>query len=289
MVPMCPASRRSSCSLLSALLLAASAARAEPPRAPPREPAVAPSDDQAELLAERAKLLFREGEFRQALPLVQRAYALTQSPRFLFNLGVLYHKLSECVPAREHFELYLQRDQTGAARQQTLSALQELRERCPEAPPAAALPQPDIVRGLPAPGPSETSVHLPDASADAARPRHEPAERSGGPAASALLLIGMGAAAGIGAALSLAAQGRAQSDIDALGRRARAEGSAWDAFEDRRRDLVGDARLHRGLSIGLGLASLALVGAGATLWIVESEEGSSVRASGAVIGYGGRF
>lgn len=283
-----PAFRRSSCSLFSALLLAASAARAEPPRASPVEPG-SPPDAQAELLLERAKSLFREGEYRQALPLVQRAYALTESPRFLFNLGVLYHKLSECVPARDHFQLYLERDRTGAARQQTLAALQELRERCPEAPPDAALAAPAAVPRAAALPSSETSARWREAATGAARPRYEPAERSAAPGVDTLVLIGLGAAAGVGAVLSVAAQSRAQSDIDALGRRAGAEGGPWDAFEARRRDLVADARLQRGLAIGLGLASLTLVGAGATMWIVESAEASSLRASGAVVGYGGRF
>jgi hypothetical protein len=87
----------------------------------------------------------------------------------------------------------------------------------------------------------------------------------------------------------MAAQSSAQDDIDALGARAVREGEAWDQLEPERRELAANARLYRGLSIGLGAACLALFGVGATVWIMDEGDGSSVRTGGAGVGYRGQF
>jgi tetratricopeptide (TPR) repeat protein len=270
----------------SMALLAAGAARADPLPTESATTDVGLPREQAEALLERAKALFRAGEFRQALPLVERAYALTESPRFLFNLGVLHHKLSECVPAREHFERYLERDPAGVARAEALAALEELRARCP-APPTDFVPAP--------PAPSRTPEHSvptpPTAWSEASAPGHSVESRapSWAPGSNALLLMGLGTAVGVGAVVALAAQGRAEDDIDDLGSQVAREGITWDELEGRRRELASNARLYRGLSLGLSAACLALVGAGATVWIVEVADGSNPRPGAAGIAYRGRF
>jgi tetratricopeptide (TPR) repeat protein len=231
-------------------------------------------------LLERAKAHFRAGRYREALPLVERAYALTGAPRALFNLGVLHHKLSECEPAREYFELYLQREPASTVRPQVLVALQELRARCPAGGSAGAAP---------APAEGANGSH-PMLQRKRQHPRlpAQPLEPDW-TSSSALILLGSGAAAGVGMMVSLAAQNHTQRAIDALGSRAARQEGTWDSFEGRRRDLSANARLYRGFAIGFGAACVALVGAGATVWIVETGNGPRRGLPAAGIGYSGLF
>lgn len=235
---------------------------------------------QAEGLLEQAKELFRNGEYRAALPLIERAYALTNAPRFLFNLGTLHHKLSECVPARDYFEQYLQRDPSGDGSAAALSALEELRARCP----AQATAAPASLALVPA-----TTEVAPVLAPVGAPPAAEPLERSWAPSSRAAVLLGIGAAAGIGALASLVARGHAQSEIDALGPLVARQGDTWDAHEARRHELASNARLYRGLSLGLGVACAAFVGAGTTVWILEARERDSARSLAAGVTYRARF
>lgn len=294
---------------LSIGLLAAGVARAEP-AGPEASAAVAPEPGaanaspealrEADALLERAKVHFRAGQYREALPLVERALALTGAPRFLFNLGVLHHKLSECVPARDYFERYLERDAMGAARQQTLDALAELNAHCPrqavgervgrgepsEATPVAPTPARSVSVVSALVQPAEPASTPPPSNESGAGPARE----SGwAPPPSAVVLMGLGAAAGVGAVVALVMQGRAQSDLDALGSSATGEQVTWDAFEAERQALSANARQYRNLSIGLGAASVALLGAGATVWVVEANDAARPRAAGLGVAYFGRF
>lgn len=232
---------------------------------------------EAELLTERAKQLFREARFSEAVPLLERAYALTRAPRQLFNLGVLHHKLSECNPAREYFERYLTEDPEGTARADAQRALEELYAHCPA---------PDLVPSLPAASPEgfDTSA-LPERTvAEAPQPARAPvpardwAGRSSGPGAPALVLLGSGAAAGVAALLSVGMQNRAQHNLDALRTRASA-GGTWDAYEPERRALDSDAHLYHGLSIAFGLGFAALAGTGGALWVWNAEPQDSIEVS----------
>ena len=265
-----------------AFLLCIRVARAEPSPASTETGSAETADPQgqAEALLEQAKELFRKGQYREALPLIESAPELTQAPRFLFNLGALHHKLSECVPARDYFEQYLQQDPAGEGRAAALSALEELRARCPAqvtVAPAALAVVPAAALLPPVPLPVE------------APPPREPLERSWAPSPRAAVLLGIGAAAGIGALASLAARGHAQSELDALGAQVARQGDTWDAHEARRHELAANARLYRGLSLGLGVACAAFVGAGTTVWIVEAEQAAGERSLGAGVTYRGRF
>jgi hypothetical protein len=206
---------------------------------------------------------------------------LTQAPRFLFNLGALHHKLSECAPAREYFEQYLQQEPAGEGRAAALSALEELRERCPAQAAAVA---PASLALAPAPA-AVAPVLAPVRNA----PAPEPLERSWAPSPRAAVLLGIGAAAGIGALASLAAHGHAQSELDTLGAQVARQGENWDAHEARRSELAANARLYRGLSIGLGAACAAFVGGGTTVWILEAQGGAGARSLAAGVTYRARF
>jgi hypothetical protein len=254
---------------------------------------------EADALLERAKAHFRAGEYRRSLPLVERALALSDSPRFLFNLGVLHHKLSECVPAREYFQRYLERDAAGAAREQTLAALRELNAHCPAEEPetqraAAPMASPTATFRSAAPAsispsasalPREVALTLPGG---AELPPPPPPKLSVAPPPTALVLLGLGAAAGVASVVTVALQNAAQSDIDALASRAAEEGLPWDVYEGERHASSADARLYRGLAIGLGAACTALVGAGATVWILDANQ-SSLETTGVGVGYASRF
>jgi hypothetical protein len=245
------------------------------------------AESEAMTLLARAKELFRGGEYRRAVPLLERAYALTDSPRFSFNLGVLHHKLSECEPARLYFERYLLEDPAGEARAQAMSALQELNAHCPASETHARS------GGLPASAAPPKSVDThPDVSS---RPLAADAEERGGgailrgPGTAAWVLMGVGAAAGVAAVISAAKQASAQNEIDDLGSRATRDATPWDQLEAERQSSSDRAKLYRALSIGLGVACASLVGTGATLWVLEDGEGPGPGSAALELGYRGRF
>ena len=67
-----------------AFLLSIRVARAEPSPASTETGSAETADPQgqAEALLEQAKELFRKGQYREALPLIESAHELTQAPRF---------------------------------------------------------------------------------------------------------------------------------------------------------------------------------------------------------------
>jgi len=81
--------------LVLGLVLAASAARAEDPKAQAR----------AKLVEGSEKL--KQGEYTQALTLFKEAYALVPSPKIFYNFGIAYSNLGRATDAVEAFERFL--------------------------------------------------------------------------------------------------------------------------------------------------------------------------------------
>jgi hypothetical protein len=253
--------------------------------------AQAPSSDAesvASALLGDAKDLFQQGRFGDALPLLERAYALTGTPRYLFNLGVIHHKLSQCQPARNYFERYLLEDPAGSAQAEAKWALRELYLHCPESPgdeSAAQARSPSPARRHPQPARGPTTAAPPRAGIAPSD------ERLALPSQRALILLGAGAAVGVAALVSVGLQNRAQNDIDALRARAAREGEVWDSYESQRTSLSGNAHLYRGMSIVLGIGSAVLAGSGATFWILDAPTPDTVNGYALTPGfsYSGRF
>jgi tetratricopeptide (TPR) repeat protein len=273
-----------------AQVLEAQAAEAPAEAQVPEEPTDA--EREAERLLEQARELFGRARFREALPLLERAHELSRSPRYLFNLGVLHHKLSDCEPAREYFERYLAEDPEGSARGEANWALQELYAHCPvarvpadPAPSGGVPPEPQLAL----PAASEGAVAA--AAAPALVPSSRSTESGAHPSPRAWVFLGVGAAVGLGAVVSAGLQSRAQHDIDALHEQASRGDEAWDPYEAERASLSENARTYRRLSILLGIGCGVLVGTGTAFWILDSRSDSSIDVTLTTPGlsYRGRF
>jgi tetratricopeptide (TPR) repeat protein len=248
---------------------------------------------EAEALVEQARELFREARFQEALPLLERAYELSRAPRYLFNLGAVHHKLSQCEPAREYYERYLAEDPRGSARSAASWALQELYAHCPGArSPANPAPAsaPESVQPTRLPATSERAAQV-DAAQRKSGSAAVPRDRSALPSPRALVLLGTGAALGVAALVSSGLQSRAQHDVDALRARAVQGDETWDSYEADRASRSEDAHTYRRMSILLGVGFGVLAGTGTAFWILDSSSDSSLDVSITTPGvsYRGRF
>jgi tetratricopeptide (TPR) repeat protein len=249
--------------VFAALLAGASIASAEPsdpeppatavPEAPIAEPppVVAPADANAQAgeLLEQAKQHFARGEYGAAVPLLERAYALTRSPRYLLNLGIAHHYLNECEAALGYYQRYLQSDPQGQWRAQAMTAVDQLSPICA---PAAASPAPAASLAKAAP------LDQPPAAADA-QPRS-------GERVAAWVLLGAGAASLAASIVFTAEALGARSDRQDL-QRSVPPGQPWDDFAGRQRDTELDQEFRRDQTVAWVLAgsSVVLFGTGAVL------------------------
>jgi tetratricopeptide (TPR) repeat protein len=135
--------RRKLTSLLGAtlcLVLAVSPVAAdEPPdgvtgnHAAPADPAGSAAEarkQQAVGLLVRARVHYANGDFDAAIVLLERAYELTGSSRYVFNLGAAHHGAGHCEIARSYYEEYLNREPRGSERGAAAAALEELYSKC---------------------------------------------------------------------------------------------------------------------------------------------------------------
>lgn len=87
-------------------------------------------EQQALGLLARARVLYADGDFDAAIVLLERAYELAGSSRYVFNLGAAHHGAGHCELARGYYEEYLRREPRGSERAAASTALEEIYSNC---------------------------------------------------------------------------------------------------------------------------------------------------------------
>lgn len=254
-----------------------------------------PTAERVEALRIEADREFSAGNHRAALDSLLEGYRLSRDPRFVFNLGVTYHWLGECELARDSYARYLRESANGPHRDKAARALEALAPVCGRAPASQAAPSlaPQSVAPL---APQAVAPLAPQAApsltpqAPPMAPRIGPAPQPSAPMAApepdntwAWSLISAGGVALASAGVTGVLWHEARSDYRDLVARASRGGQAWDACCAARAARL-DARTvrYRALSVGLGVGSLALLGAGAVLWRSSASAELSVAAGDGV-------
>jgi len=248
--------------------------------------------DRARSLVAEADRLFRAGDAAGSIPLLVRAYALGGWAGCLLNLAMANHALSNCEVASDYYERYLMADPYTDRLEEVMGALGEL-----DACGSSRWTPPGLPSAVESPSGSLPSDTIRPLSSAAVQPLADP---SGAPAPAvplpsaphspepshrvlAVSLLGVGAAAGIAAAVFTLASQRKESEAG--------EFSTFGADDPRAR-AIHDAGVHYNeLAWGLGIGAVALLGAGTTLWILGNPADSSVGVGLAFpsIRYQGRF
>jgi hypothetical protein len=282
-------------------VLAARTSLAERPPAPAPEPseehAAAPSAGSSagasvdvDAWFREASVRFEAGDFAGALPLLERACATSAFPGCALNLGAVHHALRHCPEARHYYESYLRDEPAGERATEARAALTELEPHCKSsaaafdlaastspgastAAPASSPAAPHVVNavgagastavGGSAPTPAPVTAAPADASriesaADALDPSQESATRYRPVAASMLIL---GGAAG----LTTIYLGVRLADANSEFRKHRNT-----AFDDEQQARLDRTRQYRALTVGSGVASALLLGAGGVVWWLGS-------------------
>jgi tetratricopeptide (TPR) repeat protein len=216
-------------------------------------------------LRDEALALFEEQRYAEALPLLERAQALSAAPRHLFNLATAHHWLGHCASARHYFERYLRAEPDGAGADEARAALDELYQRCgseeanaaPLAPPAPVDPSP----------PREPPVVVVAPAARVAAPARETN-------ALAWSLIGVGAALGVASVSSLVLVQRAEHDVEQRARRAPEDGWTPEA-----RALMKNGDRYATLAAAFGVSAVACAGAGVLLQLLAPSDSETISVS----------
>lgn len=266
------------------------------------------AEERALALRERGRELVLAKDYAGAVPLFEEAYALTGAPRYLFNLGMAHHWLFHCELARGYFEEYVRRDPEGEGRSQADSALEELYAQCGHAPAGESVPGIGTASsGYPSTQ-SADGVHSPAPAADATSmkparliPRPDTDAAGGSGRRSAVwLLWGAGGAAALAGITSGLLMLRTERDLDAL-RSLPSETelsrssvrSSWTEVAEREEDaLMANGKRYETMMLAFGLGSLALIGAGVTLRLMDDDGGVAFAVSpdgGPSLSYRGAF
>jgi hypothetical protein len=245
-------------------------------------PSLQPRQDEAEeraaRLLQQAKERFAEGDYQSSVSLLEEAYALTHSPRFLMNLGVAHHYLNECETALGYYRQYLQADPRGDLRAEATAAVERLEPICGgKSEPRAA-----DVGAAPNPPPAPVALSHSPAQPSAAALFHPPpptrvGERAPWVGVSRWMLLSAGAATAVGSVtLGLLAL-HAKSARESL-QRSLPPGQTWDDFAGKSRD----TELQRGLRrdqlwcwVFAG-SSVLFSGTAGALWLIDSGPRGSV-------------
>jgi tetratricopeptide (TPR) repeat protein len=78
-----------------------------PPHAPLVPPASPAAQDEPRQLVRDGNALFEAGKFKEALQLYEKAYALRQEPKWLFNMAQAHRELKNYGEAIRQYELFL--------------------------------------------------------------------------------------------------------------------------------------------------------------------------------------
>jgi hypothetical protein len=229
------------------------------------------AEEHALQLLQKAREHFEAGEYAAAVPLLEQAYALTHSPRYLLNLAIAHHYLDECALALRYYEEYLDRDPRAERRAEATTAIEQLKPIC-------GAPEPDAAPA-PTPTPVTASAAAPRAIAPDASPpiTDEHAGRGGTRRIVAWSLLGAGAATTIASVAAAVLALNAKADREAL-QRAVPPGLTWDAFGGRSRDAGLEDAFHRDpiLTWVFAGSSLFLLGTGGALWLMDTGPHGSV-------------
>jgi hypothetical protein len=263
----------------------------------------APSENErraGELFSE-AKRHFEAGDDAAAAVALESAVELSPDPRYLFNLGLVYHWGGDCPKARAAFELYLRRDPGGEGQSQALTALQSLHRLCgPSGPATASRAHPNEPGAAPAAaviGPV-TAVPVTAVPVAAVPVAAVPVAAERGDDGSGVLrwsLLGVGTGAAVLAVVSGVLAHEASSEMEETYRLGASSTQRWDDCACRVEYENLDARRSR-LTLStwvLGVSSASLLGVAATLWLSDSvseaevESGVSVTLDG--VRYSGTF
>lgn len=298
------------------MVLAARTSFAERPPAPHPSEVEAPvtdgasAPDDVDTWFREASLKFEAGDYEGALPLLERACAASAFPGCALNLGAVHHALRHCTEARRHYEQYLRDEPQGEGVAEARAALGELEPHCkgnaaafelrptPGASTAegAALHTGGAPLSVPATPAASPSAPLEPVAPAAVAPGVAPVATSGAPvsdephaieaaarrdpelesrpsyrpiAASMLIL---GGAAGL-TTLYLGVR-LASANADFREHRD-------TAFDDQQRARLERSEQYQALTIGSGVASALLLGAGGVFWWLGGDsEGDAALAVG---------
>lgn len=270
--------------------------------APVAAPAPSTQAGEIQSLYRQFECHFERGEYRESLPFLEQACRLTNSPRCLLNLGAVHHALLHCESARSYYEQYLDRVPYDPMEGEAQRALQEIRAACPgnENSVTALEPlRPPPLDGIP---PLESARIAPETGAElAARAKDIPApstlqselaagaDRSASRRILAWSLLGAGGAAALSTVIVAGYGMRAESDFDS---RDRQDGQLGLADDGELRAIDRRGRSYNRLMVGFGVTSAVLLGAGATLWVLELGADSNLSVTSgesALVRYRGRF
>lgn len=246
-------------------------------------------------LFSRFECSLEAGDYDNGLKTLEQACSLQDSAECSFNFGLIHNTLYERGAAAEHcsralgyYREYLTRDPYGEGRDDVLLALGELKQSCEARTMPTSLAS-SAASSIP-PGPTAERAPakpLPSASRAAPLPLGQPPVTSDdsarrvavqAPRASSsvlpLLLLGAGASAGICALVSGGVAWRANDDLQERARRS-GDPDKLTRGDPEAHHLLDSRELHHKLVWAFGLGSVALIGAGTTLLLVDLEEGAS--------------
>jgi hypothetical protein len=258
---------------------------------PVEEHAPSGNERRAGELFDEAKRHFEAGDDAAAAVALERAVELSPDPRYLFNLGLVYHWGGDCPKARAAFELYLRRDPGGEGRSQALTALQSLHRLCgPSGPATASRAQPNDLGAA-----SAAAVTGAGAIGPIGRGAIAPERGDGGSGVLRWSLLGVGTGAAVLAVVSGVLAHEASSEMEETYRLGASSTQRWDDCACRvEYENLDDRRARLTLSTWvLGVSSVSLLGIAATLWLSDSlsaaevESGVSVSLDG--VRYRGTF
>jgi tetratricopeptide (TPR) repeat protein len=139
-----PVPRRAGAGILFSLAAFSGAAAAQSPAAPPASSSAASSDaDERKARAlevfQRSLALYKDGDYRRSIELLETAYAVYPEPVLLFNLGRAYEKLGETSKAVDEYERYLGADPAAPDRADIEQRIEVLRQglHAPAPPPSS--------------------------------------------------------------------------------------------------------------------------------------------------------
>ncbi|HUB06154.1 MAG TPA: tetratricopeptide repeat protein [Myxococcales bacterium] len=207
-------------------------------------------------LAHQSVLEYNEGEFQAALRDLKRAYLLDPKPGMLFDLGQCHRALADWKDAEFAFRSYLRESPAGAHRDQAKALLADVQAKlaAEEAPPPVVEVPP-----VPLQGPAVSAPPAAAVVAAPAPPRHHSH-------ALAIVLGALGVAAGGAAAyfgVQLYGFEAERSVLDGLpAGAATTPAYSYAAVSS----AASNARLDRGLGLGLAIAGVAGVVAAACTW-----------------------
>ena len=286
------------------MVLAARTSFAERPPAPAPHPAEgaapvtggASAPDEVDAWFREASLKFEAMDYEGALPLLERACAASAFPGCALNLGAVHHALRHCAEARRHYEQYLRDEPQGERVAEARAALGELEPHCrsnaaafdlPPAPAASSSAEGAALQAGVAPvavaAPASAGASI-EAAAPAVMvaPGDAPGTTSGAQAADEPRPVEAGVATRDPALEGRASYRPIAASMLILGgatglttlylgvRLASANADFREhraaAFDDQQRARLERSEQYQALTVGSGVASALLLGAGGVIW-----------------------